>query len=589
MRTESRFQWSASLRGRVRAGDRHVEEAQVGRRVVDRSVDPGERDAAVAWPASAAIGEHPERERAHRELDVEALDDARRVGARRLAARPRRRAAVGVDGTRPHQRADVEVGAGRRAARRRLSCSVTAHAAKSTRSASRPRVGELRDEVVGDAQLAEQRRRAHGRASRCRRGGTPCRRARRGRRARRAPRRVRRRRRRRARDARASARSARACRTRTPLGDRPEQQRAEASEPGAEHPADLPLPDLGVGRGEHHREHERQDHRDRRGAEVARRARRGTRRRTRRRPSRRRCRDVLLGHDGARARPARTPDHEDGGVGAATRRERAAEVAEHQRRERGEGGEQRHDLVVEADEEDREQQRRHDGRPRRLAQVDASRVGDHRRTSSRVASKPHAQRARRGLPGSLGARRRVGSRRARTRAAGHGDPEGVRHRDGVRRHAPRRGRSQPGARLVDAHQRLRRGPPDRLGLRGRVARARCPGLRPRGLAAARRRDPPRQHGAHERRPVLRRPRPPRVLHARVLERARAGVRRQGGGADPRPLDDGGAPPARQRARRSSSTRTTPTARATRTARTRTTSSTAPCPSPRSCARCSRGS
>ena len=47
------------------------------------------------------------------------------------------------------------------------------------------------------------------------------------------------------------------------------------------------------------------------------------------------------------------------------------------------------------------------------------------------------------------------------------------------------------------------------------------------------------------------------------------------------LDGGGAPAVLGRARRSSSTRTTPTARATPTAATRTTSSTAPCPSPSS--------
>ena len=69
---------------------------------------------------------------------------------------------------------------------------------------------------------------------------------------------------------------------------------------------------------------------------------------------------------------------------------------------------------------------------------------------------------------------------------------------------------------------------------------RRPRLRPRRRAAARDRDPPRQHGAHQRRPLLRRPRAPRVLHARVLRRARAGVRRQGGGADPRPFDARGA-------------------------------------------------
>ena len=44
---------------------------------------------------------------------------------------------------------------------------------------------------------------------------------------------------------------------------------------------------------------------------------------------------------------------------------------------------------------------------------------------------------------------------------------------------------------------------------------RRPRLRPRGLDAPDGRDPPGQHGAHQRGPLLRRPRPPRVLDPRV--------------------------------------------------------------------------
>ena len=92
-------------------------------------------------------------------------------------------------------------------------------------------------------------------------------------------------------------------------------------------------------------------------------------------------------------------------------------------------------------------------------------------------------------------------------------------------------------------------------------------LRPRRRAAARDRDAPRQHRAHQRRALLRRPRAPRVLHARVRRRAaswccadKAGERilARSMHAARRLLG--------RRARRSSSTRTTPTARATRTAR-----------------------
>ena len=170
-----------------------------------------------------------------------------------------------------------------------------------------------------------------------------------------------------------------------------------------------------------------------------------------------------------------------------------------------------------------------------------------------------------------------------------GRPQGVRHRDRVRRRAARGSRREPGARVVDAHQRLRRAPQGRLGLRGRVARARRPRVRPRGRQAPRDRDAPRQHRAHQRRPLLRRPRAPRVLDARVHRRARARRRRQGRRARSSPGRCAPRSACSSPARRSSSTRTTPTARATATARTRTTSSTARCRSRASCATCCRGS
>ena len=124
------------------------------------------------------------------------------------------------------------------------------------------------------------------------------------------------------------------------------------------------------------------------------------------------------------------------------------------------------------------------------------------------------------------------------------------------------------AELERSRQRRAEG---RLGLRGRVAGQRRPGRRRDGVVAARGRDPPGQRRAHQRRPLLRRPRPPRAVHARsaptpasvvVFDRAAEQI-----------LDrlDGAPPPApARRARRSSSTRTTPTARATPTAATRTT-------------------
>jgi len=104
-------------------------------------------------------------------------------------------------------------------------------------------------------------------------------------------------------------------------------------------------------------------------------------------------------------------------------------------------------------------------------------------------------------------------------------------------------------------KRVRRAPQGRLGLRGRVTGAGRARLR---NATARRRPeietPPRQHGAHQRRPVLRRPRPfPSTLDApSAPDRARALLlRRQRRGR--RILarsHEGGPPPAWARGRRS---------------------------------------
>ncbi len=63
-----------------------------------------------------------------------------------------------------------------------------------------------------------------------------------------------------------------------------------------------------------------------------------------------------------------------------------------------------------------------------------------------------------------------------------------------------------------------------------------PGLRPGRLDAARGGDPPGQRRAHQRRPLLRRPRPPRVLDSRVRQRPRRRPLRQGRRAHPGPLD-----------------------------------------------------
>ena len=68
---------------------------------------------------------------------------------------------------------------------------------------------------------------------------------------------------------------------------------------------------------------------------------------------------------------------------------------------------------------------------------------------------------------------------------------------------------------------------------------RRPWLRGRGRVAARGRDAPGQHRAHQRRALLRRPRPPRGLDARVRRRPRGRRLRPGGRGDPAALDGGG--------------------------------------------------
>ena len=90
----------------------------------------------------------------------------------------------------------------------------------------------------------------------------------------------------------------------------------------------------------------------------------------------------------------------------------------------------------------------------------------------------------------------------------------------------------------------RQGAPGPLGLRGGVAAARRPRLRPvpagRRPEPAHRRGPrPGQRDPHQRRPALRRPRPPGVLHARGHHPARRRALGQGGRAgDARRRPDG---------------------------------------------------
>ena len=174
--------------------------------------------------------------------------------------------------------------------------------------------------------------------------------------------------------------------------------------------------------------------------------------------------------------------------------------------------------------------------------------------------------------------------RPHERSTGDGDRDRVRH---LGRRAPARqpdgGEHPPGQRLRDRHPQ---GPPRPVGLRGGVAAARRPRVRHvprrRRPQPAHRRGPrPGQRHPHQRRPAVRRPRPPGVLHARVHQPD--GHRRvgQGGGADRarrHPVRHDAAARAT-----SCSTRTTPTTRAPPTAPTRTTWSAGPRRSATSCA------
>ena len=165
------------------------------------------------------------------------------------------------------------------------------------------------------------------------------------------------------------------------------------------------------------------------------------------------------------------------------------------------------------------------------------------------------------------------------------DPQGVRHRDRVRHRAPRAGRVEPGHRVVAADQRLRQRPgavghrraEGRLGLRGRDARQRRPGLaaaagmrRPRSRPTSSTRCSPTAPATTSTTPTPSCPRPSAPTPGRSWSWDRAAEQILD------PVDGGGQPPAARRARRSSSTRTTPTARATPTAATRTTSWTGRC-------------
>ena len=101
--------------------------------------------------------------------------------------------------------------------------------------------------------------------------------------------------------------------------------------------------------------------------------------------------------------------------------------------------------------------------------------------------------------------------------------QGLRDRDRVRHRAPRRRRVEPHRGVVGADQRLRRPRPLQPARSGWDFEDESPGndargFAPRGLDAARGRDPPGQRRAHQRRALLRRPRPPRVLDARVRRR-----------------------------------------------------------------------
>ena len=125
----------------------------------------------------------------------------------------------------------------------------------------------------------------------------------------------------------------------------------------------------------------------------------------------------------------------------------------------------------------------------------------------------HAARRRR-QRGSAG---RAGQRRPVPVRSPDGHPQGHRHRDRVRDLRGRVARVQPGHLLLAADQHLRgRAPADPLGLRAGVTAPRRPRVRARPAARTLRGGPrSRERDPAQRRPLLRRPRPPRVLHARV--------------------------------------------------------------------------
>ena len=168
---------------------------------------------------------------------------------------------------------------------------------------------------------------------------------------------------------------------------------------------------------------------------------------------------------------------------------------------------------------------RQEGRAHRLrAHAHRRGQGSRGRPLRSNASPPASTcRQRRSTPGGRADRpgRRAGLRPRAPVVSLRGRPQGVRHRDGVRdRLAGRRRRATrcvASSMLINAYVEHRKV--------GWDFEDESPGRDARGFArddalAARDRDPPRQHGAHERRPVLRRPRPPGVLHAGVHRRPR---------------------------------------------------------------------
>ncbi len=132
--------------------------------------------------------------------------------------------------------------------------------------------------------------------------------------------------------------------------------------------------------------------------------------------------------------------------------------------------------------------------------------------------RPHAARRRRRRPaGRARERRPVPVRWPR------GHRQGLRDRDGVRHRRGRGARLQPRAVVVPADLDLRRvAPPHPVGLRAGVAAARRARVRAGAGPRGQRRGPrPGERDPAQRRPLLRRPRAPRVLHAGVHHAARA--------------------------------------------------------------------